>query len=425
MSGFFENLLKDTAKGFFGNEYLRDYTHASKTFRTNSYGYAPKFKFLFHVYFDINKDLISATQSWNEDSNFGLAVKSVELPKYQFDVATLNQYNRKRLVQTKIKYQPINIKFHDDNNNIIRNMWNVYYTYYYKDATQDILKTNANKRNIYQPSIMGDEDWGYIGEGTDGPTPSNSSLGMSKPAFFKSIDVFGFNQHNFVQYKLVNPIISSFEHDTYTYSESGVMENSMSIDYETVKYYEGALDGRTPGELVKEFGSEKHYDTRLSPIARPGSNASILGQGGLVDAVGGIINDLTMKIIRPKYNNDKDFKSFIDSLLNNKFKKHKNFLLKNYDRESKELFMKIIGFLDSDILLTMKDRILAPKYKTYNEKNLRILLKKIGYKKIYRIKKKVSFFNIRRLLTPFYHHYDNEISRALYGDGIIHLVVEK
>jgi len=292
MSGFFENLLKDTAKGFFGNEYLRDYTHASKTFRTNSYGYAPKFKFLFHVYFDINKDLISATQSWNEDSNFGLAVKSVELPKYQFDVSTLNQYNRKRLVQTKIKYQPINIKFHDDNNNIIRNMWNVYYTYYYKDATQDIVKTNANKRNIYQPSILGDEDWGYIGEGTDGPTPSNSTLGMSKPSFFKSIDVFGFNQHNFVQYKLVNPIISSFEHDTYTYSESGVMENSMSIDYETVKYYEGALDGRTPGQLVKEFGSEKHYDTRLSPIARPGSNASILGQGGLVDAVGGIINDL-------------------------------------------------------------------------------------------------------------------------------------
>jgi hypothetical protein len=171
-------------------------------------------------------------------------------------------------------------------------MWNVYYTYYYKDATQDLLKTNANKRNIYQPSIQGDEDWGYIGEGTDGPTASNASLGMSKPAFFKSIDIFGFNQHNFVQYKLVNPIISSFEHDTYAYSESGVMENSMSLDYETVKYYEGALDGRTPGQLVKEFGSEKHYDTRLSPIARPGSNASILGQGGLVDAVGGIINDL-------------------------------------------------------------------------------------------------------------------------------------
>ena len=37
----------------------------------------------------------------------------------------------------------------------------------------------------------------------------------------------------------------------------------------------------------------------------------------------------------------------------------------------------------------------------------------------------IPFFNIRRLLTPIYHHFDNEIARALYGNGIIHLVVEK
>jgi ubiquinone/menaquinone biosynthesis C-methylase UbiE len=140
---------------------------------------------------------------------------------------------------------------------------------------------------------------------------------------------------------------------------------------------------------------------------------------------GGIINDLTMKVIRPKYKNDKYFKKFIDSLLNKKFKKHKSFLIKNYNQRSKKLFMNLLKFFDDDILLTMKDRILAPKYKTYNEKNLRILLKKIGFTKIYRIKKKVSFFNIRRLLAPIYHHYDNEISKALYGDGIIHLVIQK
>ena len=64
----------------------------------------------------------------------------------------------------------------------------------------------------------------------------------------------------------------------------------------------------------------------------------------VVHGEGGIINDLTMKIIRPKYYNDRNFKRFVDSLLNNKFKKHKNFLLKNYDRESKELFFQIIRF---------------------------------------------------------------------------------
>ena len=54
MAGFFQKLATDAAAGFFGNEYLRDYTHAAKTFIPNAYQYAPKFKFLFHVYFEIN-----------------------------------------------------------------------------------------------------------------------------------------------------------------------------------------------------------------------------------------------------------------------------------------------------------------------------------------------------------------------------------
>ena len=44
--GFFGGV----AAGFFSNDYLRDYTHAAKTFRTNGYQYTPKFKFLFHFF---------------------------------------------------------------------------------------------------------------------------------------------------------------------------------------------------------------------------------------------------------------------------------------------------------------------------------------------------------------------------------------
>ena len=78
MAGFFQNLLKDTAAGFFGNEYLRDYTHAAKTFRPNAYQYAPKFKFLFHVYFEINPAAYAVGLSTG--TNFGLAVKTIKLP---------------------------------------------------------------------------------------------------------------------------------------------------------------------------------------------------------------------------------------------------------------------------------------------------------------------------------------------------------
>ena len=66
----------------------------------------------------------------------------------------------------------------------------------------------------------------------------------------------------------------------------------MTVDYETVKYFDGAIDGRAPGNIVKGFGNEANYDRTPSPIARAGSQGTILGQGGLVDGAGGAIADL-------------------------------------------------------------------------------------------------------------------------------------
>ena len=315
MSGFFQNLLTDAAGGFFGNDYLRDFTHASKTFRPNSYQYAPKFKFLFHVYFEINQSAYGVGLA--QGTNFGLAVKSVKLPSYSFDTHQLNQYNRKRIVQSKIKYDPVDINFHDDNGNVIRNMWYNYYTYYYKDASKPVLSisgrqaqqtnngsstdtnsannTSYNLRNIYAQSITGDTDWGYVGETSNTVNGyTESSTGQTKVPFFKNITVFGFNQHNYVAYALINPIITRFAHDTYNYAEgNGTMENTMTLDYETVKYFQGAIDGKEPSNIVAGFGLKENYDRVPSPITRPGSQSSILGQGGLVDGVGGVIDDLT------------------------------------------------------------------------------------------------------------------------------------
>jgi hypothetical protein len=262
------------------------------------------------VYFEINPAVYSVGLSTG--TNFGLTVKTIKLPSYSFDTHTMNQYNRKRIVQTKIKYDPIDIAFHDDNGNSIRNMWYNYYTYYYKDATKPVVATSGrqtivnqllqsnigspdyNSRNLYKPSITGDEDWGYIGD-TSNPSQTllNSSIGNSKIPFFKNIQVYGFNQHNFVLYTLINPIITRFSHDTYDYSAgNGTMSNTMTIDYETVKYAEGAIDGKNPSNTVPGFGADANYDRTLSPISRLGSNQTILGQGGLVDSAGGVIQDL-------------------------------------------------------------------------------------------------------------------------------------
>jgi hypothetical protein len=41
------------------------------------------------------------------------------------------------------------------------------------------------------------------------------------------------------------------------------MENQMPLDYETVIYNEGAMDGQDPSNIVTGFGNEGSYDRVL------------------------------------------------------------------------------------------------------------------------------------------------------------------
>jgi len=286
MAGFFQQVLQGAAEGFFNDAYVRDFRHASKTFTTNGFANAPKFKWLFHVYFDINTDVVKYPTL--DKANHGLLVKNIQLPKFNVTVSEMNQYNRKRNIQTKHSYDPVLVTFHDDNDGLIKKMWYDYYSYYYGDVTAATNKTS--QRNIYSRDISGDQVWGYINE----PSAADVTKGQAKPQFFNSIKIFGFNQHNFSAYTLNNPIIERFEHDGYDYYQTNsTMENRMTIRYESVGYEEGAINGQKPGDLVTGFGNDGVYDKLLSPISKPGGNKTIMGQGGLFDAGSGILEDLS------------------------------------------------------------------------------------------------------------------------------------
>lgn len=305
---------QDFLKGFVGNNSLRDYTHASKTFTTNAYELKPRFKFLFHVSFTLNVAevpfLRGAFADPDDIKNISLAVKTVDLPKYNIETETLNQYNRKRIVQTKLNYEPVSVVFHDTSNDLIRKLWYYYMSYYYKDPAQRYLEPNNNNgsngqdasrvagfgytgRDLYSQQRLGNvNDWGYIGEAyNDGA----STLTSGKPPFFRDIRIYGMDQHKFAEYILINPLITNWSHDQYNYAEGGgIMQNSMTVAYETVKYYSGAVgDPRNGGDAnVIGFADPAHYDKTTSPIARPGSTTTVFGQGGLLETGAGIIGDL-------------------------------------------------------------------------------------------------------------------------------------
>lgn len=279
------DLLSQVADGFFGSDYQKDYSHASKLMRPNNMALAPKQKFLFHVYFN----LANPAQGVPGDPGLiGALVKSVQLPSFQLGTETYVQYNRKRLVHNKIEYQPVRITFHDDNEDHIRTMWNNYYRYYFADSyykydtgitplDTPLSSGNYNDRDIYnRDRIKQQHGWGK--------TIVNSGANGRKPAFFKDITIYGLSRGHYYSYTLINPVIQAWRHDEYSYEQgTGTMTHEAEIMYESVIYGGGKVKGAKKGETnVKGFGKESRYDTEPGALG-PGSTASTFGQGGLGD----------------------------------------------------------------------------------------------------------------------------------------------
>src|SRR6056300_424667 len=134
--------LGNVVGGIFGSEGdMKDYQHAARLFTDNYMRLAPKVEFLYHVYFDINKDAArspgGSSVGWSRaepNIEVGMLVKSCNVPGVSVNTETKNQYGKKTNIQTQVQYTPINITFHDDNTNLVSGMWQQYFKNYYADS---------------------------------------------------------------------------------------------------------------------------------------------------------------------------------------------------------------------------------------------------------------------------------------------------
>lgn len=226
-----------------------DRNHASRIFVANNYGLTPKYGWLFHVAFDINTEISRVS---NDDLlRMGFVIKSASLPKFTVDTKTFNAYNRVDIVQTKVKYDTITIKFHDDNLDIIRNFWYDYYSFYYRDADWN--------ENIYQAASKYNErqnqSWGYAPRQYPASSPATQQ-------YLSAIRIYSLHNKRFAEYTIINPIITSFQHGEHAQGdEGGTLENTMTIQYQAVKYKYGDVSEDT----VTGFATLQ-YDTRPSPL---------------------------------------------------------------------------------------------------------------------------------------------------------------
>lgn len=275
LNGFLDNLLTGTLNPK-GN--LGDFRHSAYLYNTNSFRLAPKSKFLYHVVFELTPDAqrsVPQINRYREEIN--MLVKSAELPKFQAQTETRNQYNRKKNFQTSIQYQPVNITFHDDNFGITTLLLEAYYRYYFKDGNyaDSISSTAYDARSTYKSSVLASNKYGY-------------DNGSRQP-FFRRITIYQLSRQSYTGFTLVNPLITDWGHDSLDNSDSNPTANNITVAYEAAHYTRGKIEDGIPAG----FGNS-HYDQTPSPITiQGGGTSTVLGPGGLFDGVGSILNDIS------------------------------------------------------------------------------------------------------------------------------------
>jgi len=266
------NFLKAFSDGLPG---MKDYRHASRLYIDDNFKLMPKQKFLFHVVLTLNDVVAQSKFTPNELLELNMLVKACDLPRYNMNIEEKTQYNKKIYPATRIAYDPVNITFHDDHADTVNAFWKKYYEYNVADSVhlnEELAETYA--KDDYYTTNRKTTKWGL-------DTPKQSKL-----PFLKNIEIFVLHKHKFTSFRLVNPLIGSFNHDNLDAADgTGVMQNTMQVLYETVRYRTGKIDR----ESITGWASI-HYDNEPSPLSVLGKGTnSIFGPGGVIDGVGSVI----------------------------------------------------------------------------------------------------------------------------------------
>jgi hypothetical protein len=184
---------------------------------------------------------------WRDGLTF--VVKSMDRPAVQATVEEINQYNRKRLINTGVKYQPVNCTFYDTADGAAMDMWIQYARYYFMDY--------HHEQTDYRDDILHPEMGDATGSGPNGSGKRGYGFnirdnapneGIGSQHFFHKVVVYQLWGNEYTSYELLNPRITSFTPDDLTYDNAEVNTIQVSLSYEAIHH---GNTGR-PQELFTE-----------------------------------------------------------------------------------------------------------------------------------------------------------------------------
>lgn len=250
----------------------------------------PKPKFLFFVKFIQAPTNAATPGSAVADTNkysdpaegIVFQVKTIDKPKFNIKTETLHQYNKKRVIQTQIDYQPMTITFHDDVSDHVMQFWQDYYEYYYGDGNK--FSSSQWREDIVKNQFddTAGTGWGYLGQFAGGLAEGKN--------FLERIELYQFYGQKFTLISFVRPKISVFDHDANDYADGREGQGlRITFDYEGVIYnltkqditdaraetfnfsneYFDIGDGYGGGAEIRTDGGRETIEDRTSGVANP------------------------------------------------------------------------------------------------------------------------------------------------------------
>lgn len=198
--------------------YLGSNQFANKWFANGAVpSHLPKSKHTFFALIRPTEAIRSVTASPITTEQLVFSTKAMELPKPEYDLDVIDQYNRTRLVNKKVSYAPISVRFHNDTEGHTINVFEGYNRYYFGDSRHDTQKY------WYNDVISGQLN------------PSSVDFGLQTKTlqYFSRIDLFWLHGNQRVTaYSLFNPLIRSIDWGNVDYEDNTASEISVTFEYE-------------------------------------------------------------------------------------------------------------------------------------------------------------------------------------------------
>ena len=218
---------------------------------------ADQFFVVFNLYPLVDDDHLSPKYSFirTVKDRLHFLCHTAEGPKFQIQQDVMNQYNRKRIINRKIDYDPMSVRMYDTVDGLGLKFAKLLYEFEFQNA------------RLYTPS-------GHPADGPSGPDRDNfqesvltnetqfkrthnfgmRAQNMHNHRLVKSIDLYQLQGKLYSRAKIIHPRLTRMDMDQFDYASSAVTNISLSFQYENLLFDEvGVQYENAPSDVKSAF----------------------------------------------------------------------------------------------------------------------------------------------------------------------------